>query len=84
MKNISQSLWFEIYMDNICKNCEYWKDFNYRVHAKLSMNYKSGFAGNYLELRVCKYSVPPALAHEHRTIYTDENFTCSEFKKVNG
>jgi hypothetical protein len=65
-----------------CKDCEYWKDYNMRVMAKIS-GFMGSMSRGYVELRPCKFVPSPNVRDVYYT-YTDEEFECSDGKPRGG
>ena len=60
-----------------CEICEWWKDYNDRVYACISTDCRR----NRIELRRCKYIPAPGI-ESHLYIYTDSNYVCSGWRKI--
>lgn len=63
-----------------CKTCVWWQDYKIRVYACIS-NGHSDIVRDRIELRLCKYNLPPQIDSNPR-IYTDENYCCSAYTKI--
>lgn len=67
-------------MEKICKNCEYWQDYNKMVFAVVE-GVKTNHSCNHIELRWCKFKHHPSIP-TNGPIYTDEKTYCSEWKET--
>lgn len=65
---------------NTCKACDYWKDYKIRVMAVIS-DHPGRMSRGRIELRLCKFNPHPSL-EALNSIYTDEDYSCSQFKEV--
>ena len=61
-----------------CGDCKWWQDYTERVWARIS-DFKGDIERSVVELRLCKYIVPPQIRSVHY-VYTDKDYCCSEFK----
>lgn len=66
--------------EEICKHCKYWQNYKDRFTACISGK-TSNTERNRIELRSCDFNPPPTIQSRVR-IYTDEDYSCSEFLKV--
>lgn len=64
-----------------CKTCKYWQDWSDRVFACVS-GVQTNFERNRVELRKCRYVPPPTIESTVIGIYTDENYSCSQYSKL--
>ena len=64
-----------------CEKCFYWKDFEVRVWAVISG--KRGERGDgTIELRQCKYAPAPSSGEMRHIVYTDKEYSCSEWREL--
>lgn len=64
-----------------CGKCFYWKDYNVRVYAVISGKQSERGDGT-IELRQCKYAPAPSTGETRHTVYTDKEYSCSEYRNV--
>lgn len=67
-------------MDDKCKNCQWWRDYKDRVHARISY-FPGKIARGVMELRRCHFNPHPSQVNFQHDIYTDEDYCCGEHKQ---
>lgn len=62
-----------------CKECKWWQDYTDRVYARVSKT-KGNIGRSLIELRRCGFTPAPTIS-DASSVYTDEDFYCSDFNK---
>jgi len=64
--------------EETCANCKFWQEWEDRVYARI--NGTRGKRQHLLELRRCRFKPHPGLDILDYNVYTDQDFSCSEYK----
>jgi len=63
-----------------CENCRFWQDHTDRVFVRMSVQPESKHGYGLIEAHKCRYTPHPMIQMVSQTMYTDKDFSCSEWK----
>ena len=66
--------------EKICHNCKYWQEYKKEINARISDTYGGSWHRGIIKMRPCTWHAHPSVDVCWGNIYTDENYSCCEFK----